>query len=325
MFSVSWRGYVFGVVALLLLVVAPSVLQGTTSLIDIAYIASVVVVAPLALSLGFRWAERRKLGPRATVGVAYAVAAISAGLFSLVWGRVVQSFGDGLGPGGSAAIGGYLGFVVVGLWGLLVLLPAAVRRERENQELRREIERSRVRAAVEPHFVLNTLNAIAGLIGEAPETARDLVGDLGDLLRDAVELAESDVQPAAAEIAWLQRYTRILAARHQGKLAFEWSIDPAATERPMPALLLQPLVENAIRHGALQGGGHVRIAFAIVDGALRCTVEDDGPGLPAEVRDGARGLALTRRRLACDAPGSKLELTSTPNHGTRAVVHLAAA
>jgi LytS/YehU family sensor histidine kinase len=214
-----------------------------------------------------------------------------------------------------------------------MLMPQAVRdareRERERSELRRDAERARVRSALEPHFVLNTLNSISGLIGDDPEMARELVGALGDLLRDVVRLSEQEVQPAASEVAWLQRYARILEARHPGKLTFEWAIDPAAADLGVPVLLLQPLLENAIYHGALRrpGGGRVRIEMARDGGALRCTIEDDGPGManePTRERDDRpHGLDLTRRRLACDAPGSTLVVDSAPT-GTRAVVQLAA-
>jgi LytS/YehU family sensor histidine kinase len=206
---------------------------------------------------------------------------------------------------------------------MFMVMPKAIRAERERAELRRDAERARVRAALEPHFVLNTLNAIGSLISDDPDTARELVGDLGDLLRDVVHMAEQELQPVAIEVAWLQRYTRILEARHAGRLAVEWTIDPAAAAVRVPVLLLQPLVENAIQH-ALQrpGGGRVRVDIWLVERELRCMIEDDGPGMAAEPRDGTKGLELTRRRLAVDAPNSMLELESTPA-GTRAIVHLA--
>jgi sensor histidine kinase YesM len=232
---------------------------------------------------------------------------------------------------GQAANGAYVGIVMVGVWGLFMMMPQAIReareRERERAELRRDVERARVRSALEPHFVLNTLNAISGMIGDDPETARELVGDLGDLLRDVVRLSEQEMQPAASEVAWLQRYARILEARHPGQLTFEWAIDPDAAALGVPVLLLQPLLENAIYHGALRrpGGGRVRIELVREAGTLRCTIEDDGPGMtdPPAPSDRPHGLDLTRRRLACDAPGSTLVVDSAPT-GTRAIVQLAA-
>lgn len=110
------------------------------------------------------------------------------------------------------------------------------------------------------------------------------------------------------------------------RLVVEWLIDPPAAAIRVPVLVLQPLLENAIQHGALQrpGGGRVRVELRIADRMLQCIVEDDGAGMSSEARTDARGLALTRRRLACDAPGSTLTIDSTPT-GTRATVQLAAA
>ncbi len=336
----SLRRYALGVVIVLSFLLVPSVVRAIAGehgdvASEIAFFTAFVVIVPFTLTLGLRWGTRRALSTWWTIAAAYGLAAASGALIALAWQLgglfgFIDVFNRDAAYIPSIAKGAYLGMAMVGFWGMFVLLPRAVHdareRERERQELRRDAERARVRAALEPHFVLNTLNAISGLIGEDPDMARDLVGDLGDLLRDVVRLSEQELQPAAAEIAWLQRYARILEVRHHGRLTVEWSIDPAAAATPVPVLMLQPLLENAIQHGALQrpGGGRVRVELAITDRTLCCTIEDDGPGMLPEVRDHARGLALTRRRLACDAPGSTLTIDSAPS-GTRATIHLAAA
>jgi signal transduction histidine kinase len=302
---------------------------------DLVFFVAFVVLVPWSLVAGLRWGERRGRSATSTVAIAYGLAAASGAAIATGWQLLGplgwhDTFNRDTTVAEAITKGAYLGMALVGIWGMFMMLPRAVHeareRERERQDLRREAERARVRAALEPHFVLNTLNAICGLIGDSPEVARALVGDLGDLLRDVVRLSEQEMQPVAAEVAWLQRYARILEARHQGQLAVEWSIDPAAAAIRVPVLVLQPLLENAIQHGALQrrGGGRVRVELRMVDGMLQCIVEDDGPGMSSELRDDARGLALTRRRLACDAPGSTLTVESTPT-GTRATVQLAAA
>jgi signal transduction histidine kinase len=336
------RRHAIGVAVVLAFLLVPTVgraLAGTTTAgataSEAGFLAAFVVFVPWTLALGLGWGERRGLSTVSTIAVAYSLAAASGAAIAMAW-QVFRVFGwiDEFNRDTTyveaAGKGAYLGMAMVGLWGMFMLMPRAVHdareRERERQELRRDAERARVRAALEPHFVLNTLNAISGLIGENPDMARDLVGDLGDLLRDVVQLSEQELQPAAAEVAWLQRYTRILEARHQGRLVVEWSIDPAAAAMRVPVLVLQPLLENAIQHGALQrpGGGRVRVELRVTDRRLCCTVEDDGPGMPPGPRDDARGLALTRRRLACDAPGSTLTIESAPS-GTRATVLLAEA
>jgi signal transduction histidine kinase len=199
-----------------------------------------------------------------------------------------------------------------GLWTLAFALPAMLEDERvralqseklaaESQQLRTAAELARLRGHLEPHFLLNTLNAIAGLVTEDPREARRLLAALGDLLRDALR-DENETQPLAAQIAWLRRYAQILEARHRGDLSFSWEI-PTDTEREcLPRLLLQPLVENAVKHGALRAetGGRVWISTQLTEGGSRllCTVRDNGPGLPpGPVRDGAFGLESVRRRV----------------------------
>jgi signal transduction histidine kinase len=337
------KRHVIGIAIVLAFVLVPIALRGLADGTGIGaseaiFVALVVIVVPVTLTLGLRLGERRRLATWSTIALAYGLAALSGSLVALGW-QLLATLGwhDAFNADktwlGQAANGAYFGIVMVGVWGMFMVMPQAVRdareRERARSDLRREAERARVRAALEPHFVLNTLNAISGLIGESPETARELVGDLGDLLRDVVRLSEQEVQPAASELAWLQRYARILEARHPGRLAFEWSLDPGAAGVRVPVLLLQPLLENAIQHGALRrpSGGRIRVDIRVAAGALRCTIEDDGPGMPATPPahggDRPHGLELTRRRLACDAPGSTLVVDATPT-GTRATVQLAA-
>jgi hypothetical protein len=288
-----------------------------------------VTVDGWLLAVALRWGDRRALATAWTLVVGYA----SVVVFGAVWleavvatGIIHRQSGDPKTLYGTLADGAYSSILILGVWGLFYVMPRLVRdardRERERQELLREAERSRVRAALEPHFVLNTLTAIGALVGDEPETARELIVDLGDLLRDVVRLSDRDRQSAGAEIAWLQRYARVLEARHRGHLAVELHLDPAAANVELPVLVLQPLVENAIQHGALQrpGGGHVRIDVRMVANELRCTIEDNGPGLSGDlVREGARGMSLTRRRLASLVPSASLAIDSAPT-GTRAVV-----
>ena len=259
---------------------------------------------------------------------AYAFVAVAGAAFNTGYDALSmhwQWMGDPEAHGllASAFEGAYATTLVLAVWLLVYVMPRAMREVYERDELRREIERMRVRAALEPHFVLNTLNTISGLVRDQPEMARDLIGDVGDLLRDVVELADRAQQPVSAEVRWLERYARVLEARHAGRLAVGWNIDPAAREVPMPVLLLQPLLENAIQHGALQrpDGGRVDVGIRVIERQLRCTVEDNGPGMPADVRSGARGLDLTRRRLTCDVPGATLTIASG-GLGTRVEIAL---
>lgn len=199
-----------------------------------------------------------------------------------------------------------------GLWTLGFVLPSMLENVRmrelesqklaaESQELRSAAELARLRGHLEPHFLLNTLNAIAGLVTEDPRQARRVISALGELLRDALK-NEQDPQPLSAQIDWLKRYAQILEARHRGDLTFDWEIAPGAEAQILPRLLLQPLVENAVKHGALRAAGPGRVCVRAVldaDGQrLVCTVHDNGPGFPAgPTRTGAFGLESVRRRL----------------------------
>lgn len=192
-------------------------------------------------------------------------------------------------------------------WALVVLYPRAWRRAREADALGREAELLRLRASLEPHFVLNTLNTIAGLVGESPKDARRLLGALGDLFRDAVQDGNA-LQPLADEITWLGRYAAVMEARHPGRVQVVFEVEDAAAAVAVPRLLLQPLVENAIEHGALthERGGVVAVRATVRDGLLCIRVEDPGPGIPETRREGARGLAIVERRIALEGHGASL-------------------
>jgi LytS/YehU family sensor histidine kinase len=208
------------------------------------------------------------------------------------------------------------------LWALAVAMPEARARAAELERLHTAAELATLRAHVQPHFLLNTLNTIAALTAEAPDDARELIAALGDLLRDALE-DQRETHTLAAEVAWLRRYARIIELRH--RVQFRWDVSEACEHVQIPRMLLQPLVENAVKHGALRcrDGGEISV-HAQLDGArkLRCIVEDNGPG-PQAPRDGALGLELVTRRLALGGHGTfRLERTGDR---TRSIVELEAA
>lgn len=220
-----------------------------------------------------------------------------------------------------AQVGLYDGVLAVGLWALAVAVPETRARAAELERLRTAAELATLRAHVQPHFLLNTLNTIAALTAEAPGEARELIAALGDLLRDALE-DRGETHALAAEIAWLRRYARVIELRHG--VRFRWDIAEASERVHIPRMLLQPLVENAVKHGALRcrDGGEVAVCTQL-DGArkLRCIVEDNGPG-PQAPRDGAVGLELVTRRLALGGTGTfRLE---REDGRTRSIVELEA-
>jgi LytS/YehU family sensor histidine kinase len=263
------------------------------------------------------------------VGVAGALGAA----FGVAWWLISQHVptirlhpGPPIAVGRAMAYGFTYGQLYFGLWALAFVYPFALEDARvralEADKLRSLTELARLRAHLEPHFLLNTLNAIAGLVTEEPREARRLLACLGDLLRDA--LRSDEMQPLEEQIEWLQRYAAILEARHTGVLAFSWDVAPETRHLLLPRLLLQPLVENAVKHGALRrrSGGRVSVRAARSNGALLCVIEDNGPGMSdADIRAGAFGLHAVRRGLELRQPGAKLRLESSP-HGTRSIIEL---
>lgn len=297
-------------------------------------LAVAAVQMPL-LMLVFTWlyelAKRKRRGSLHTLVVgAVAAGVLGAGFGLLMWeiGQLYPAFRVRMPaptPWRSMAFGVLFGQFHFGIWALAFVYPFAVEDARirafEAERLARSADLARLRAHLEPHFLLNTLNAISGLVTEDPREARRLLAALGDLLRDATR--DDEMQAVDAEVAWLQRYAAILEARYGSALAFRWEIDPRVKDLQVPRLLLQPLVENAVKHGALSrdGGGAVSVTVALDEGtaSLRCTVADNGPGLEQTVRSGAFGLDAVRRRLSLRDPRATLAIDSSPA-GTRAVV-----
>lgn len=206
-------------------------------------------------------------------------------------------------------------FMVV--WGGIFLFPLTYRRaERRRVQIavaRREAEILRLRAHLDPHFFLNTLNTISGLVTDDPQEARRMIGLLGDLFRDAAHDGGDDVHPLGEEIAWLERYAAIHESRHRRMVHFTWDVDDAATQVKVPRLVLQPLVENAVVHGILRNrrGGTVGVRAHVDGSVLVCVVSDDGPGFPAGARrSGAQGLSIVERRLRLFSPDASLSIKS---------------
>jgi signal transduction histidine kinase len=216
--------------------------------------------------------------------------------------------------------------LLIGLfWVLVFLLPSVVRstnlRIIAAESIRREAELAQLRSSLQPHFLLNTLHTISALTVDEPLVARRLLTALGDLLRDALESAP-ELRPLETDIAWLRRYAEILEVRHGDSLHFEWEIEPETTAVLLPKLLLQPLIENAVKHGALHraDGGVVTVRARFTNQALQLVVEDNGPGIALESKDGL-GLRIVRERIGLAHPVTCLNIQSSPE-GTRATIEI---
>jgi signal transduction histidine kinase len=206
---------------------------------------------------------------------------------------------------------------------VVVMLLEARREAAERTLVAARLERGLVAARLEslqaqmrPHFLFNTLNALAVLARRGDGAAVDrAIGDLGELLRASFDSGGRHEIPLREELELVERYLALQAIRFPDRLHVDWEIAEETKAALVPALLVQPLVENALEHGLARAqGGRVRIAAQRAGDALELEVEDDGPGFAAA---GAAGAASTT------APGGGLGLANTRErlallHGERA-------
>lgn len=178
--------------------------------------------------------------------------------------------------------------------------------------LEEQLVRSRLdvlRMQMSPHFLFNTLNSIAGLV-RTREGARavDMIARLGNVLRGSLEESREPFAPVESEVRNLEGFIEIERCRFGDRLDFEVSIAPGAEERMLPRWLLQPLVENAIRHGieSSADAGRVRVRISERQSRTCIVIEDDGVGMPPRPSEGI-GLGNTRRRLE-ELYGSRWEM-----------------
>ena len=155
---------------------------------------------------------------------------------------------------------------------------------------------------VEPHFIFNALNSISGLVREQKnDAAVSMIVALSDFIRRVAVSANDPQAELAQEVEFLEKYLQIQEARFAGRLKVEMQIPDELRKAQVPSLILQPLVENAIKHGIAQRviGGEVRVAAARANGELRLSVYNDGPLLDRDgsaIKDGI-GLSNLRTRL----------------------------
>jgi len=189
------------------------------------------------------------------------------------------------------------------------------RRVMASQVNAREAELRALRAQLDPHFLFNSLNSISALTGPDPEAARRMCQLLGDFLRSSLALGARDRVAFAEELALAERYLAIEQVRFGARLAVEKQIEPGAERCLVPPLLIQPLIENAVKHGVADRveGGTVRIAARRHGPALEIAIENPRDPEAPPRRGGGLGLENVRRRLvALDPRGAGLEAVREP-------------
>ncbi|HEX2205267.1 MAG TPA: histidine kinase, partial [Longimicrobium sp.] len=214
--------------------------------------------------------------------------------------------------------------------GVVYLWDSRARRVSE-QETEARLARARLhalQAQLHPHFLFNALNSVSALLRRDPAAADRMLARVGELLRRALAHPEAQVVALEEEVELVRLYLEIERVRFGARLRTEVEVDDDARAVPVPALVLQPLVENAVRHGIapLARGGRVRVSARLREGAwLHLAVEDDGAGLHAGRGTAGTGVGLanTRARLASlYGPDHRFEVGPAPGGGTRVEVVL---
>jgi two-component system, LytTR family, sensor kinase len=219
-------------------------------------------------------------------------------------------------PTFTEAVGGQIASTLVVdllVFGLLLAAGSAIgarhrSRALERREARLEVELARaqleaLRLEIHPHFLFNTLNSIAALI-RVKDNARalEMLLGLSELMRATVDGPRDHLVPLSTEIDFVRRYVDLQRERFADRLDIRWDIDEGALAVPVPTLVLQPLIENAIRHGAAPQPTRCQLTIAarLTGAHLHLQVSDAGAGLPADfdlTRDAGTGLRNTASRL----------------------------
>jgi len=221
------------------------------------------------------------------------------------------------------------------LYGIVLLIHRAVEYYARYQEGRVRASRLETRLAqaqlnalkmqLHPHFLFNTLHSISSLVNEDPEAAEAMIARFSELLRLSLENTGAEEVPLSQEVEFIERYLEIEQIRFEDRLHIHFDIDPQTLDARVPNLILQPLVENAIRHGiAENSGGRVEVRSRLVEGKLLLQVLDDGAGLAGKcLKRPGLGLSNTRARLdAIYGKEHDFVLRDASNGGAEAAIRI---
>jgi len=206
---------------------------------------------------------------------------------------------------------------------------AARTRQIEAEKRATEAQLRLLQGQIEPHFLFNTLAGVLSLIDHDPAKAKQMLHDFTEVLRSSLTALRSDTSPLAHELDLAESYLRLLGARMEDRLRWQIDADETARAVPVPPLLLQPLIENAIQHGLEPQveGGTVTVSARLQGRELVLEVHDDGRGPDAPPRPGARkgqGMALANirgRLLSRYGQSASLDVRAA-SPGTRAIIRL---
>jgi two-component system LytT family sensor kinase len=204
-----------------------------------------------------------------------------------------------------------------------------VRLQAQAAQLHAQLAEARLatlRTQLDPHFLFNTLHAVSALVERDPRGVRRMISRLSELLRQSLEGAQEQEVPLEREMGLVEKYLEIMQIRFQGTLELSVRMDAGAADALVPSLVLQPLVENAIKHGVgrIRGTGRIEITADHEGGRVVLRVRDNGPGPGGgeAAREGV-GLGNTRARLEqLYGADGRLALRAAESGGTLAEVSL---
>ena len=244
------------------------------------------------------------------------------------WARIVKRSDATLGglpesPAGAAVLLDSLAFVALAVFSHAWVFLRTAKEEKARSallDLQNVQARARaLQAQLQPHFLFNTLNGIAMLTRRDPVIAEEMITSLSELMRIALDGGRKPEIPLSEELHFVDRYIEIQRMRFGERLKVERDISPGTPGLLVPALLIQPLVENAIHHGIEPRGtgGRVCISTALEGEMLVIVIEDDGVGLDAAKGSSGSGIGLgsIRERLAALYPGRHEFRTQVPEGG----------
>lgn len=285
-----------------------------------------MLATPVAFWLNHRYPLWRSAGFWISHLAACAATGVLASAWLALWEDVLNPYALSPAPDPFLQLwerkfySGMLAYLI--LYGLILLVAHIADTQRrfalqqaETARLNEQLSKAQLNALrrqIEPHFLFNTLNAIAGMVREQRnDAAVTMIAELSDFLRRVVNDSERQEVPLAEELEFTRKYLDIQKARFAERLGFSVDVPEELMSALVPSLILQPMVENAIKHGIAKRvqGGTIRMAAARSNGTLTVRIYNDGPSLPSDWEQSAAGIGINNVRTRLQTLyGSRCEL-----------------